>query len=158
MNASKVSEWIKCLGQDYETLLSNDIIPPDELIELFPGIDELYLEPDIGVSMSFREETLRFESLFITLIKTTPSTVEYKGEVPVPYRLEMTQSYVRALFGEPLESSGPIRMPEPMGQTGGWDSYRLDPVVYPNKTVMFQYTASMQVDTLVFTLIDTGHS
>jgi hypothetical protein len=44
-----------------------------------------------------------------------------------------------------------------MGQTGGWESYQLDPTSYPNVKAVFQYTAAMQVKTLVFTLIDKGH-
>lgn len=36
-------------------------------------------------------------------------------------------------------------MPEPMGQTGGWESYPLDPAIYPGKKVVFQYAASMEL-------------
>lgn len=156
MSASKTEEWIKSLGQTHEELLSKLLIPDTELIELFPGIDELYLEPEIGVSMSFREETERFESLHFALRKTIPSIIEYKGNLPVPYRKNMTQSDVRALFGEPFKASGPIKLPEPIGLTGGWESYHLDPAIYPNKKVVFRYSASMNVNTLVFTLIDKG--
>jgi len=156
MSALKIEEWIKSLGQTHEELLLKSLIPDGELIELFPGIDELFLEPEAGVEIRFWEETDRFESLSITLIKTTPSTIEYKGELPHPYSPSMTQSDVHALLGEPLESSGPIKMPEPMGQTGGWESYHLDPAIYPNTKIMFSYLESMRVSSLVFTLIDKG--
>jgi hypothetical protein len=86
-----------------------------------------------------------------------PGINVYEGELPKPYISMMTQSDVRNLFGESLEFRGPIKMPGPMGQTGGWESYPLDPAVYPGKKVVFQYTATMEVKTLVFTLIDKGH-
>ncbi|CAN1601877.1 protein of unknown function [Pseudomonas mediterranea] len=47
-------------------------------------------------------------------------------------------------------------MPLPIGGTGGWESYLLNPKLYPDKKVVFQYTQDMRVETLVFTLIDKG--
>lgn len=85
-----------------------------------------------------------------------PSTTDYRGELPDLYFSQMTQSDIHSIFGVPKESKGPIKMPEPMGQTGGWESYLLDQEIYPGVKVVFQYTADMQVKTLVFTLIDKG--
>lgn len=154
MSISKIEIWINSLGRSYEDLLAQEIIPDQPLLELFSGIDRLYLEVETGISLSFWAETERFEELYITLKKTTPSTVEYKGELPKPYSLEMSQSSVHAIFGEPYKSQAPIKMPQPMGQAGGWESYRLDSVMFPGIEVVFQYTAEMQVDTLVFALVD----
>ncbi|MOA39811.1 hypothetical protein D3C78_1616190 [compost metagenome] len=127
------------------------------MIELYPGRDLLYLEPETGISLSFLGKTKRFEALFVTLLKSTPSTTEYKGELPEPYSAGMNQSDVHTILGMPFEAKGPIKMPQPMGQTGGWEAYRLDPEKHPNVKVVFQYTATMQVKTLVFTLIDKDH-
>lgn len=157
MSISRIENWINNLGQEYDALITRNIIQNQPLMELYPGRDRLHLEPEIGIGLSFWAETKRFEALFITLLKSTPSTVEYKGELPKPYSIEMIQSDVHAIFGEPFESKGPIKMPQPMGQTGGWESYRLDPATHPNIKVVFQYTATMQVKTLVFTLIDKDH-
>jgi len=157
MNASKVKMLIDSLGLTHTELIEKSIVPDDDLLELFPGIDELYLEPEVGVELSFWEETECFESLHFTLQKTTPSTVEYKGELPAPYSLKMNHSMVRELFGEPLEYSGPVIMPEPMGRTGGWEYYALDPVLHPDKKVLFKYLESMEVSSIVFTLVDVGH-
>jgi hypothetical protein len=154
MSASIINTWITFLGGTSDDLLSNYLIPNDDFIELFSGIDELYLTPEIGISMSFRADTRRFQGLCITLRKSTPSTVEYTGELPRPYSLRMNQSDVHALLGKPLEYSGPVRMPQPMGQTGGWEYYQLDPDVYPNVKIQFQYLESMEVHAIVFTLIN----
>lgn len=156
MSAETIKKWIKNLGNNYDDLIAQEIISNQPLMELYPDCDRLDLEPEVGISLTFWAKTKRLETLFVTLVKTTPSTVEYEGELPQPYSLEMMQSDVHAIFGEPFEFKGPIKMPQPMGQTGGWESYRLDPEMYPGKKVVFQYTATMQVKTLVFTLIDKG--
>lgn len=157
MSAATINKWIRALGQSYDELVAQGIsfIQPPEALFLESAL--LDTEPEDGISLTFWAATERLETLFVTLKKSTPSTVEYEGELPAPYKAGMTQSDVHSLFGEPMESKGPIKMPQPMGQTGGWESYPLDPAVYPGKKVVFQYTAAMEVKTLVFTLIDKGH-
>ncbi|VVO12154.1 DUF6392 family protein [Pseudomonas fluorescens] len=157
MNATTIEHWIKKIGQTYEALIAEGSIPDKPLNELYPGRDWLAILPAPGLELSFWAETKRFEKLFITFLEGMPGVSVYKGGLPEPYTSEMTQSDARAIFGEPLESRGPIKMPQPMGQTGGWESYQLDPVRHPNIKVVFQYTTSMQVDVLVFTLIEKDH-
>jgi hypothetical protein len=48
-------------------------------------------------------------------------------------------------------------MPQPLGMTGGWDTYRLNPSTYPNIKLICKYSSTFQVKTLVFTLIDKDH-
>ena len=157
MNAVSISTWISKLGENYDDLIDQGLIPSEKPQELYPGRDLLHIDLEAGLNLSFWADTKQFEALFITLKKTMPGIVEYKGELPPPYSSEMTQSDVHAIFGQPMESRAPIKMPKPMGQTGGWESYPLDPAIYPGKKVVFQYTAEMEVKTLVFTLIDKGH-
>jgi len=157
MNAEKIESWIKNLGSNYDDLIAQGLFFDTAPEALYPDADLLDMDLDAGVSLTFWAETKRLETLFVTLKKMMPELIEYKGELPSPYVLEMTQSDVHKIFGEPMESRGPIKMPQPMGQTGGWESYPLDPAVYPGKKVVFQYTAAMEVKTLVFTLIDKGH-
>lgn len=157
MSITTINQWVKNLGASYEELVSRDFIAKDQLLEaLYPDCDLLDMVLEAGLSLTFWADTKRLETLFVTLIKTTPSTIEYEGDLPAPYRSAMTQSDVHAVFGNPTESRGPIRMPEPMGQTGGWESFLLDSSIYPGKKVVFQYTADMRVKTLVFTLVDKG--
>ncbi|MGX5221225.1 DUF6392 family protein [Pseudomonas segetis] len=157
MDAKTIEHWINSLGRSYDALVAEGVIPNQPLQELYPGRDLLDIIIAPGLSMSFWAETKCFETLFITLLKTTPSTVEYKGELPKPFVSTMTQSEVRTNFGEPMASKGPVKMPQPMGMTGGWDSYQLDPVTHPNTKVVFHYTAALSVSTLIFSLIDKGH-
>jgi hypothetical protein len=157
MDAITIDRWIKGLGQSYRVLVENSVIPNMPLQELYSGRDWLDISPVPGVEFSFWAETSRLEKVFITRMETMPGITVYEGGMPEPYEKAITQSDVHALLGEPTESRGPIKMPQPMGQTGGWESYPLDPAVHPGKKVVFQYTAAMEVKTLVFTLIDKGH-
>lgn len=156
MDAATIERWIKNLGQPYDALIAEGVIPNMPLQELYKGRDWIDIEPADGLELSFWAETKRFERLFITLLKTTPSTVAYKGELPKPFAPVMSQAEVRANFGEPMESQGPTKLPLNT-MTGGWDAYRLDPATHPKMKVVFQYTAALMVDTLVFSLIDRGH-
>jgi hypothetical protein len=157
MSAVSISTWISKLGESYDVLIDRDQILGEKLQELYPGRDLLHIDLEAGLNLSFWAETKQFEAFFITLKKVMPGIIEYTGELPPPYSSKMTQADVHSIFGQPMESRGPIKMPKPMGQTGGWESYPLDPVIYPGKKVVFQYTAAMEVKTLVFTLIDEGH-
>lgn len=157
MNITTIERWITKLGQPYDTLIAEQSIPSKPLVEHYPGRDWLTIQPAPGLELSFWAETQRFETLFITLLDAMPGIPIYNGELPKPYSSTMSQSDVHILFTTPLEVQGPVKMPKPMGQTGGWESYRLDPKKHPNAKVVFQYTATMQVKTLVFTLIEDDH-
>lgn len=156
MNAKIIEGWIKSLGQPYDTLIVKGLIPSQPLQELYKGRDWLDIEPASGLELSFWAQTKRFERLFITLLSTVEGTTEYKGELPQPFAPVMSQPGVRATFGEPMESQGLTKLPLNT-MVGGFDAYRLDPDTYPNMKVSFQYTTTMQVKTLVFSLIDRGH-
>ncbi|KFE57921.1 DUF6392 family protein [Pseudomonas syringae] len=157
MSASTIESWIKHLGQTHEYLLSESLIPGDEVVEVFPGDDDVYLEPEKGISMKFCDDDGRFESFTITLVKLFPEEHEYKGELPTPYNTNMNKLGVHDLFGLPYKSAGPAKIPHPTGSTGGWDSYPLDQSMYPNVEVVFHYLKTTQVDYIAFGLIDKGH-
>lgn len=156
MSVKKIEAWIESMGQTYEDLLEKSLLPDEDFIELFPGIDELYLEPIAGISLKFQADTERLDAVFINLIKQIPEQVLYEGELPIPYSAKMNHADVRALFGEPFEASGPIDLPLPVGSTGGWESYRIGSRIYMNIKVVFKYSVSMDVTGIVFTLIDKG--
>jgi hypothetical protein len=157
MDAKTIEKWIKNLGRDYDSLVAEGVIPNHPLQELYPGRDLLDMIIAPGLSMSFWSQTKKFETLFITLLKTTPSTSAYSGELPKAFVPPMTRHDVLVYFGEPMTSKAPVMMPQPVGMTGGWDAYVLSPESHPNVKVVFQYTATLAVNTLVFSLIDKGH-
>ncbi|KFE45958.1 DUF6392 family protein [Pseudomonas syringae] len=153
----ELDELIKRLGQTYETLKSEGLASKKKPTGMFADDDELYLDIEAGLTISFYTETEVFEKLYITLSKTPSLHHVYKGQLPAPYEEAINQSAVHDLFGEPLYYSGPVKLPKPVGQTGGYEYYALDPKIYPNTRVQFQYLESMDVKTIVFSLIDKGH-
>lgn len=156
MDAKTIEGYIKALGSTYESLPSRGFFPSPKPWKVFDDDDQFSLTIENGLSLTFHEGTRKLESVFVTLTKTTPSTAEYKGHLPKPFVSKMTQSDVYACFGEPMASKGQVKMPQPMGMTGGWDAYQLDPAMHPAAKVVFQYTAALVVNTLVFSLIDKG--
>lgn len=150
MKSFEIESLLKHLGLTHEELIEKNIVPDDDLIELFPGVSELVLEIDTGIDMNFDATTEKFQTLSIFLKNSTPSVVEYMGELPFPFKLKMTQKEVREALGSPRHYSGPVKMPEPMGQTGGWESYHLTAANLKDLELIVSYTESMDVDDLVF--------
>lgn len=157
MNGKQIEKLLKGLGSNYDTLVSSGTILPKLLEELYPGRDWVDIQPEEGVELSFWERTKRLERVFFTLLESIPGLPVYRGELPAPYAQAMNQSSVRELFGPPMEIIGPVKLPYPIGWRGGWDSFKLDEVEYPNTKVVFQYTEDFNVDVLTFALIERGH-
>lgn len=152
MKANELETIVGYLGKTYAELVVDQIVPEVVLQEIYPGSDRLYICPEEGLGMEFSADEKIFVMFFITLKKTTPSTSPYKGELPDIFFPEMDQEMIIELFGEPIEYRGPVLLPMPIGQTGGWASYLYDGELFPGVELQFQYTADMQVDTLAFIL------
>lgn len=157
MDAATITRWIKNLGRPYDALVAEGVIPGLPLQELYKGRDWLYIEPAGGLELSFWAETKCLESIYITLIQTVDDQPVYQGELPQPFALEMDQAGVHRTFGSPRESKGAMKLPN-LPPMGGYDTYTLEAETHHNAQAMFQYTADLKVDTLIFTLIDTGHA
>ena len=157
MGVVTIERWIKHLGWLYEDLIFHGIIPDLPLTELYNGRDWLSLKKSAdGLELSFWAETRRYERFFISLNSTVEGTTEYKGELPKPFALLASKAEVRAAFGMPMESQGLTKLPLDT-VLGGFDTYSLDQINFPNLKISFQYTSSMQIKTLVFSLINRGH-
>lgn len=156
MSEFKLDDWLKNLGQSQDTLISRGMISNEPLIELYPGTDTLHLEPEVGIDFGFWAETKILEVICITLHKITPSEVVFTGRLPAPYESLKSQELVREYFGQPSETKGPMRLPLPLGEVGGWDLYKLESKGYSNVRVVFKYTVELKVKGLAFALIDTG--
>ncbi|WP_095067343.1 DUF6392 family protein [Pseudomonas sp. Irchel 3A18] len=152
MSAAKIQTLVNCLGQTYENMLSRDIASNKPLSELYKGRERLALKVTDGIELSFFADSKVLERVLITLEASMPGVTVYNGELPSPFAKSMTQADVRTTFGDPVESRGPIKMPKPLGQTGGWDAYPLDTNSGPGTRVVFSYSPSLLVQTLAFVL------
>lgn len=150
MKAAEFEKIVGYLGRSHADLVAEKIVPDVDLLEIYPDSDRLYVEPEEGLELTFSADDKILIEFFITLAKTTPSTVVYKGELPGALFEGMGQEQVIDLFGEPVKSKEPVALPLPIGQTGGWASYIYDDHLYPGVELIFQYTVEMKVDTVVF--------
>lgn len=150
MKTEEIEKIIRFLGSSHLDLLAGGVIPDEPLLQIFPESEDVYFEPEEGVEMTFSSEENVFIKLFILLKETTPSTLEYEGELPGKLQKHMDQNWVREVFGVPKETHGPVRLPQPTGWTGGWDTYDYDSSLFPEITLVFKYSAEMKVVTLVF--------
>jgi hypothetical protein len=68
----------------------------------------------------------------------------------------MNQESIHNTLGKPHESKGPVKLPLPIGATGGWNPYRLSLEFHSNARVAAQYLPDKSVCGLAFTLVDRG--
>ncbi|CAD5105959.1 DUF6392 family protein [Zestomonas carbonaria] len=159
MDAVTINRLIRGLGHSYEELLADSVIPNLPLKPSFDGDDneDLIQTPEPGVELWFWVATRRLERILFTLTEVVEGESVYTGELPTPFTLNMNRTRVRATLGEPSESKGPVKIPLP-GGAGGWDAYHLGKATHPNARVIAQYSGDLSVNTLAFTLVDTGHN
>lgn len=147
---TKIEEYVKAIGQTHSALLAKGTIPGTTLRSVYEGRDLKTLTIEPGLDLEFSADSLQLQHVFVGLLKTTPSTTAFTGELPPPLKHRMSQTDVRATFGEPMLSKAPRKMPQPMGAVGGIDAYSLDPAAFGRTQVVFQYTAAGEVHTVHF--------
>lgn len=156
MNTQQLEAYLLGLGRFHEELVVNGVVPPGDLIEVYPGAWTLYLEPVPGLELCFWAEDKRFESVILSLSETATSKVVYQQKVPEPYGRCVTREATLKILGKPIESKGPFKMPLPMGEVGGWDKFVLAGWEHKELVVIVKYDVAMNVIGLAFALAKTG--
>ncbi len=151
MKISELETLIGLLGKSHVDLIAMNVVPDAPLLQIFPESEIFFFEPEEGVGMTFSPEEKIFTRLFITLKETTPSTIEYEGELPNRLLMNMDKATVHKLFGVPKSSHGPVKLPQ-TGWTGGWDLYDFDLEKFPYVDLTFKYLADSTVQNLIFEL------
>ncbi len=136
MKRVELEELIRSIGSSHETLISRGLLPDWPLSEMYEGRDRLGFKPELGINMDFWRVTKNLKPFSLRSENHT-FNICISGRASRPYVREMTKTDVHAIFGEPMISKGPIKMPLPIGQTGGWESYQLDPERYLGKRLYF---------------------
>lgn len=157
MSAKEIDRWVAGLGQTFQGLIAAGVRINESLIPSprEGAAEEFISKPVPGIELWFQAKTMKLERIVVTLKGRIATVPAYKGELPNPFTLEMTKQTVRAKFGEPYQSKGPIKMPL-IGLTGGWDAYRLHDSIHPNAEVAIQYLADQTVSGLSFCLLDAA--
>ncbi|MFK3816662.1 DUF6392 family protein [Pseudomonas sp. NPDC089407] len=156
MDSHALDRYLSSLGRCYNDLVLEDLAVPEKLVEIFSGSFTMVYEPEPGLELEFWAETQKFEKLHFALKKTTPSSVLYKGKLDEPYEKCRTRELVLQSFGSPISSKGKFKMPLPMGEVGGWDTFDLGPLGYAERQVTFKYDSKMYVSGVTFSLKLTG--
>ncbi len=150
MKIAELETLIGHLGKSHADLIALGAVPDAPLLQVFPESEIFFFEPEEGVEMSFSPGDKIFTRLFITLKETTPSTIEYEGELPAGLTMDMNKTMAHEIFGAPKSTHSPVKLPKPTGWTGGWDIYNYDGNKFPGVELIFKYRADMVVETLVF--------
>lgn len=159
MNANKLINLVKSLGRTYRELVQEGLVRDEALRPLFKEgeNEDLIQTAEPGIELWFWAHTERLERITITLTAQFEGEHVYKGELPLPFTHKMDQPGIHAKLGTPDDSKGPVKLPLPIGMTGGWDAYRLDRSLHHNAEVAIQFLADKSVAGMAFRLIDLGH-
>lgn len=158
MRVSEFEMLIGLLGKSHGDLIAMNVLPDAPLLQIFPESEIFFFEPEEGIGMTFSPEEKKFTRLFVTLKETTPSTIEYEGELPSRLTMDMDKAKVHEVFGVPKSVHGPVKLPNPTGWTGGWDIYDYDDHKFPGVELIFKYRADMAVVGLVFRMLAPSSS
>ncbi|RMI00632.1 DUF6392 family protein [Stutzerimonas nitrititolerans] len=158
MDAVTINRLARGLGRTYDELVSESLIQGSPVPLFTEGRNEdLIHKPAPGIELWFWAETKKLERVVITLAALVQGDELYTGELPTPFTHRMNQSGVRDLLGDPYQTKGPVKLPPPIGVTGGWDAYRLGQAFHPNAEIVVQYLQDTTAAGLAFELIDKGH-
>ncbi|MFJ4114530.1 hypothetical protein [Pseudomonas sp. NPDC089758] len=144
----EVEHWLKSLGETHATLLGLGLDPDLPFIKLYSGATELYLEPEPGVSYRLDTETKVLQAVIVTIIRRVELEPEFKDLLSQPYGCR-DKDAVRATWGNPISSRGPMAMPPPIGKTGGWDIYELSSQGFASVELTYNYTTDFKVSGVV---------
>jgi len=153
MISENMERLIKNLGCSYDALIANNLIERLPLQSLYEADNSLEIEPAPGIELIFWPETLRFEVIYIRLEDEENNGINvFKGKLPEPFGSFSVQADVHRMLGTPAFSKSTLEL-QGTGLTG-WDTYQLDQKFHPAALIEFQYTKSMRLSSLVFSLID----
>lgn len=140
----------------YPEMISSGIYLPDSPPKgIFEDSATLAMTPEPGIELDFWASSQRFETLFISLLESFEREPTYKGKLPYELKKRINQGWMRSQYGEPFASRAPFKMPI-RGMTGGSDTSRFANIPKGTQAV-FKYNAEMDVETVVFRLIEKSH-
>lgn len=156
VNAQTIQLWVASLGLGLSELIAKGVIPNQPLTKPFRESNWPTMHPFEGVELVFKDDTKCLEQVMITLISTAGQPI-YKGDLPAPFTLTMSQQDVRNAFGGPIASKGSAKLPGGLGMRGGWDAYKLSEEIHPNAKVILGYLENLTVNNISFSLIKLDH-
>ncbi|WP_251978581.1 DUF6392 family protein [Salinicola avicenniae] len=145
---ANLDELAQRLGNTFDELVRQDLLPetprpaPD-----YDGADRLFLEPETGLVLQFNLDDV-LQRIEITLRDEDPEET-YQGQLFPSMQGEITRQAVRQQYGEPLETSPPVKLPI-IGMTGGSDLFQADRRVYGDALMRVAYDKEGIADGVMF--------
>ncbi|MDD1016161.1 DUF6392 family protein [Pseudomonas rubra] len=145
-----VHDWIARLGTHRDELVDQGILPDRPLDYLFYGHDTLSVVVEPGLELGFSASPEVLTCVHVTLLSTLPNELPYGDKLPGRLQDVLTQKAAGNMLGAPYRSQPAVRMPLPLGETGGWDAFIYNGTRSPSVSVMLQYTNDFNVCDMAF--------
>lgn len=150
MNRTTVDTWIERIGHSHASLVTLGHLPNIPLKFIFLGQESETATPLPGLELEFSTEPLILKCVHVNVIRTIPQDQIYQGTLPDRLQGLATRKEVTERFGPSPMSQPPLRLPSPLGDTGGWDVFTWENTNNAPTFVMFQYNTELQVCDLAF--------
>ncbi|WP_152645381.1 hypothetical protein [Pseudomonas sp. 10-1B] len=150
MSQSTLEAWIERLGQQHSTLVANNDLSASPLAFVFIGQESETATPLPGLELEFSAGPLVLECVHVNLISRICQEQTYQGMLPDRLQGLSTRTEARDRLGPRRSSQPPLRMPLPLGDTGGWDVFAWKNTNNAPISIMCQYNTKLQVCDLAF--------
>lgn len=157
MNIIQLKNYLDNLGRPFDELVAERTLPSGPILEPFPGSLSIYVEPAPGLCASIWAETRLFESFMILKVERFSDAPIYADVLPEPYASCTSRESALKIFGEPMLSKGPFKMPIVLQELGGWDKFALTSMGYPELAIVVDYDVQLNVTGFAFTVKETGY-
>lgn len=157
MNITQLKTYLDNLGRPLDELVAESIFPSGPILEPFPESLSIFIEPVPGLMASFWAETRAFESISVLLVEGFSEAPVYAHALPEPYSVCKSRESALKIFGEPMLSKGPFKMPIVLQDLGGWDKFALTSMGYPELAIVVDYDVQLNVTGFAFTVKETGY-
>lgn len=152
MDQKEIEKLIRNLGYHYSAMVTNQIISESQPVHHYDDEDTAEVLLDNGIELVFWSETMRFESIVLSMQSTQARSSGLKDILPEPLNLVCSREDALKHLGAPVFSKSPLELVAL--EMFAWDLYQLKDSLHPEATLEIQYDKQMAVKTIIISLMD----
>jgi hypothetical protein len=152
MDQKEIEKLIRNLGYHYSAMVTNQIIGESQPVHHYDDEDTAEILLDNGIELVFWSETMRFESILLSMQSTRARSSRLKDVLPNPLNLVHSREDALKHLGTPILSKSPLELIAL--EMFAWDLYQLKDNLHPEATLEIQYDKAMAVHTIIISLMD----
>jgi hypothetical protein len=152
MDKKEIEKLIRNLGYHYPAMVTNQIISGSQPVHHYDDEDTAEIQLDNGIELVFWSETMRFESIVLTMQSTQARSSGLSDILPEPLNFVRSREDVLKQLGAPVFSKSALELISL--EMFAWDLYQLKDSLHPEATLEVQYDKTMTILRIIISLMD----